>query len=109
LKVIPTDVLIQFDRNLDWPPLKILLYNSPELIQEDDYSFPADVYSWSFIYYELIVGKRPFFELGRFGAHAVQKEVMNGNRPKRTSEITNQQWEVLECGSEAQADIRRID
>jgi serine/threonine protein kinase len=90
-KIIPPDDLVQFSDPMVGTPL----YMSPELILSGEYSFPADVYSWSFIYYELIVGKRPFFECDRLSPSRLFKAVIDGNRPKRTSEITDKQWEVL--------------
>jgi serine/threonine protein kinase len=92
-KIIPWEMAMQASRAIGTP-----LYTAPELFRGDPYSFPIDVFSWSFIFYELVVGKPPYYEKGKVGAARVGFLILDGVRPTRTEEITDEQWEFLNRG-----------
>jgi serine/threonine protein kinase len=91
-KFIPPNGLVELSR----VRVGTVLYYSPQFTVHDEYLFPVNVYSWSFIDYELLVGKMPFFERGDFSESQLEDWVKDGVRPRKTKEISKDQWELLE-------------
>ena len=55
------------------------IYLAPEIISGESYSYKADVYSFSYILYELLSGKLPIIECDDF-SH-IDEDIKNGKRP----------------------------
>ncbi|KAK8845711.1 phosphopyruvate hydratase [Tritrichomonas musculus] len=60
------------------------LYMAPELLTDDsDHHGPGiDVYAFSLIAYEILTGKRPYYELGQVSIYPFIQKVVRGYRPK---------------------------
>jgi serine/threonine protein kinase len=82
------------------------LYQAPELVREsgEQISFPCDVYAFAMIFYELIVGKPPFYDRPelrdvrdeKVASFKLTRMVLDGERPDLNAEmITDEQVDVL--------------
>lgn len=60
------------------------LYSAPEIMEEKDHSFAADVYSFAYIAYEIISVEKPFGNCTMLGLF---KKVSSGIRPEFNSTI----------------------
>ncbi|KAJ6465314.1 kinase-like domain-containing protein, partial [Mycena sanguinolenta] len=71
-------------------------WQAPELFGECRNSFASDVYAFSCVCYEIFTGDLPFCDLLKDGA--VILAVMEGKRPRRSSSIPDNVWDLMaEC------------
>ncbi|KAJ3037610.1 Leucine-rich repeat serine/threonine-protein kinase 2 [Rhizophlyctis rosea] len=71
-----------------------LRWASPELLQGDKLDFPADVYSFGMVCYEVVVGDLPFGHVSDNGI--LWNLVVNGKRPRRVEGIEDGLWGLME-------------
>ncbi|KAJ7762577.1 kinase-like domain-containing protein [Mycena metata] len=71
-------------------------WQAPELFTGEKNSFSSDIYALSCVFYEILTGSLPFYDLPT--DVAVMYQVMHGQRPKRTSVIEDSVWNLMtEC------------
>lgn len=72
------------------------LYMSPELLNESNTIGPGiDVYAFSLILYEIITGKKPFFELGEIEYFSLISKIIEGYRPKLDEKINDKMKDLI--------------
>ena len=77
------------------------LYMAPELLKGEHYNSSVDVYAYSILAYEIITGKKPFYELGKIECIPLLNKIMRGYRPKFTPFVTTKMKNLLmRCWSE---------
>ncbi|KAH7920563.1 kinase-like protein [Leucogyrophana mollusca] len=70
-----------------------LAYEAPELFDDKPVSFPADMYAFGCVLYEMFAGVRPFHDL-RDGA--MINAVIQGKRPDRPAGVKDWVWRLIE-------------
>ncbi|KAF8182998.1 kinase-like domain-containing protein, partial [Mycena galopus ATCC 62051] len=68
-------------------------WQAPELFRGGRNSFASDVYAFSCVCYEIFTGDLPFFDLPNDGA--VILAIMDNQRPKRSSNIPDNVWDLM--------------
>ena len=58
-----------------------LAWMAPEVMR-NNYGFPADVYSFGMVLYELVTCRVPWFNSGHTFTHQILKAVLRGERPE---------------------------
>lgn len=77
---------------LKWTPI----YSAPEILQNNQYSKASDVYSFSFIAYDILSNEIPYKKLKHF--NQIISEVIKGKRPEFSSTITERfQKLITQC------------
>ncbi|KAK6996948.1 kinase-like domain-containing protein, partial [Favolaschia claudopus] len=78
-------------------------WQAPELFQGSPNSFASDMYAFSCVCYEIFTGNLPFHRLTP--DIAVMYKVMQGERPERSSTISDEVWSLMEeCWSQCPED-----
>lgn len=69
------------------------LYMSPEILEDEIYSFAGDVYAYSIVVYEILTGITPFSNLNL--TKIIRKVSIQGERPPLTDDISEAYQELL--------------
>lgn len=84
--------------------IESLIYIAPELIKEEKvFRKSYDVYSFSMIAYEIITGKKPFYEFGNISTTELWTKISENVRPTFSKDVPQKMVDLISsCWSEDQ-------
>lgn len=72
------------------------LYMAPELLNEEEYGTPVDVYAFSILAYEILTGKEPYYDLGaNLSNFLLLQKINEGTRPKFDNDVPEKMQELI--------------
>lgn len=72
------------------------LYMAPELLNEEEYGTPVDVYAFSILAYEILTGKEPYYDLGaNLSNFLLLQKINEGTRPKFGNDVPKKMQELI--------------
>ncbi|KAK8864991.1 hypothetical protein M9Y10_010519 [Tritrichomonas musculus] len=103
MDILSKSMNVQSQKGLKGTPA----YLAPEILTDENYSKPGDVYAFGLIVYEIITGEKPF---KKFKFFQLMKSVINGYRPEIKEDVPNSYKELIEqCWSQKAEDRPSFD